>query len=217
VALGTDNPYPKFWTLYIIFHKLLGPPHRGHDCMEVGFTTTYAISSYHHQSCEFEPWSWWGVLDTTLCDKVCQWLAAGLWFSPGTPVSSTNKTDCHDITEILLKVALHTINHNHKLLNQAAKVIQTDLCCSSCISEAASNGEISVGISPRPCNTEDRSSETSSHLSSNSCCEKLGSGSGAVNNKCYILWNTSNTSTMLPPLTCIKASLSAMEKWPLLM
>jgi hypothetical protein len=28
---------------------------------------------------------------------------------PGTPVSSTNKTDCHDITEILLKVALNTI------------------------------------------------------------------------------------------------------------
>jgi hypothetical protein len=33
-----------------------------------------------------------GVLDTTLCDKVCQWLATGQWFSPGTPVSSTNKT-----------------------------------------------------------------------------------------------------------------------------
>jgi hypothetical protein len=30
------------------------------------------------------------------------------WFSPGTPVSSTNKTDCHDITDILLKVALNT-------------------------------------------------------------------------------------------------------------
>jgi hypothetical protein len=42
--------------------------------------------------------------DTTLCDKVCQWLATGQWFSPGTPVSSTNKTDRHDITEILLKV-----------------------------------------------------------------------------------------------------------------
>jgi len=27
--------------------------------------------------------------DTTLCDKVCQWLATGLWFSLGTPVSST--------------------------------------------------------------------------------------------------------------------------------
>ena len=50
-----------------------------------------------------------GVLDTTLCDKVCQWLAADRWFSPGTSVSSTNKTDRHDITEILLKVVLNTI------------------------------------------------------------------------------------------------------------
>ena len=45
---------------------------------------------------------------TTLCDKVCQWLVTVWWFSPGTPVSSTNKTDCHDITEILLKVVLNT-------------------------------------------------------------------------------------------------------------
>ena len=52
-----------------------------------------------------------GVLDITLhvCDKVCQRLATGQWFSPGTLVSSTNKTDCHDLTEILLKVALNTI------------------------------------------------------------------------------------------------------------
>jgi hypothetical protein len=28
----------------------------------------------------------------------------------GTPVSSTNKTDRHDITEMLLKMALSTIN-----------------------------------------------------------------------------------------------------------
>jgi hypothetical protein len=46
---------------------------------------------------------------TTLCDKVCQWLATGRWFSPAPLVSSTNKTDRHDITEILLKVALSTI------------------------------------------------------------------------------------------------------------
>ena len=26
---------------------------------------------------------------TTICDKVCQWLATDRWFSPGTPVSST--------------------------------------------------------------------------------------------------------------------------------
>jgi hypothetical protein len=29
-----------------------------------------------------------GVLDATLCDNLCQWLVAGRWFSPGTPVSS---------------------------------------------------------------------------------------------------------------------------------
>jgi hypothetical protein len=60
--------------------------------------------------CEFEFWSGRGVLDTTLCDIVCQWLAKGQWFSSGPLVSSTNKTDHHDITEILLKVALNTIN-----------------------------------------------------------------------------------------------------------
>ena len=49
------------------------------------------------------------VLDTTLCDQVCQWLAADRWFPPGTHVSSTNKTDRQDITEILLKVVLNTI------------------------------------------------------------------------------------------------------------
>jgi hypothetical protein len=43
---------------------------------------------------------------TTLCDKVCKWLETGQWFSPGTPVSSTNKTDRHNITKILLKEAL---------------------------------------------------------------------------------------------------------------
>jgi hypothetical protein len=39
------------------------------------------------------------------------------WFSPCTPVSSTNKTDRHDITEILLKVALNTINQPPFLIN----------------------------------------------------------------------------------------------------
>jgi hypothetical protein len=53
-----------------------------------------------------------GLLDTTLCDKVCQWLATGRWFSPGTLVPSTNKTDHHDITEILLNVALNIITLN---------------------------------------------------------------------------------------------------------
>jgi hypothetical protein len=36
---------------------------------------------------------------------------AARWFSPGTPTSSTNKTGCHDIAEILLKVVLNTKIH----------------------------------------------------------------------------------------------------------
>jgi hypothetical protein len=37
----------------------------------------------------------------------------GQWFSQGSPVSSTNKTDRHEITEILLKVALSTIKQTN--------------------------------------------------------------------------------------------------------
>jgi hypothetical protein len=44
-------------------------------------------------------------------DKAYQLLAHGWWFSPGIPASSTTKTGRHDIAEILLKVALSTINH----------------------------------------------------------------------------------------------------------
>jgi hypothetical protein len=33
-----------------------------------------------------------GLLDATLCDKICQ------WFSIGMLLSSTNKTDYHEIT-----------------------------------------------------------------------------------------------------------------------
>ena len=94
-----------------------GRDRRGGDRMVVGFTTTCAISAYHHESCDFEPRSWRGVLDRTLCDKVCQWLATGRWLSRGTLVSATNKTDLHDITAILLKVTLNTMNQNQTKRN----------------------------------------------------------------------------------------------------
>ena len=42
----------------------------------------------------------------------------------GTPVFSINKTDCHDITEILLKVALNTINHQPSKLPFAGHFIK---------------------------------------------------------------------------------------------
>ena len=48
-------------------------------------------------------------------DKVYLLLAHGRWFSPGTPATSTTKTSRHDIAEILLKVALNTMNQS---LNQ---------------------------------------------------------------------------------------------------
>jgi hypothetical protein len=38
------------------------------------------------------------------------------WFSPGTPVFFTNKTDRHDINEILLKVTFNTITLTLKQL-----------------------------------------------------------------------------------------------------
>jgi hypothetical protein len=72
--------------------------------MIVEFTTTYAINAITTNVMSSNR-----VLDITLCDKVCQLLAADRWFSRGTPISSTNKTDRHNIAEILLKVALKTI------------------------------------------------------------------------------------------------------------
>ena len=54
-------------------------------------------------------------------DKVYQLLAHGRWFSPGTPASSTTKTSCHEIAEILLKMAI-------KNKNQIMISISHDVC-----------------------------------------------------------------------------------------
>jgi hypothetical protein len=64
--------------------------------------------------------------------KVCQWFAEGRWFSLGTPVSSTNKTDRHDITKILLKVAWNTITlplniNRRKSTTTTVDVYNTDI------------------------------------------------------------------------------------------
>ena len=77
--------------------------------MVVGFTTTYEISAYHHWCCEFESRSGGGVQHYMI-----KFVNDFRWFSPGPPVSSINKNYWHDITEILLKVALNTIKQNNK-------------------------------------------------------------------------------------------------------
>jgi hypothetical protein len=55
---------------------------------------------------------WVQILFMSKCTRYTimhMWLATGQLFSPGTLLSSTNKTDHHDIAEILLKLALSTI------------------------------------------------------------------------------------------------------------
>jgi hypothetical protein len=74
----------------------------GRDRMVVGFTT----SAHHHKRCEFK--SRQGKM--YLIQHYVIKFVAGRWFSP---ISSTNKTDRREITEILFKVALNTITLTH--------------------------------------------------------------------------------------------------------
>ena len=82
--------------------------------IQLGLSWSYSSWIYNYMCYQWlSPLTLWvgillrqGVLDT-LGNKVWEWLATGCLFSPGTPVSSINKTDHHDITEILL----NTINH----------------------------------------------------------------------------------------------------------
>ena len=97
----------KVWVLLVSWIFLMGC--RGRDRMVVRFTTC-AVVSITTKVVSSNPFSWRGVLNTTLCDQVCLWPVASWWFSPGTLVSSTNKIDRHDIAEILLKVVLNTIS-----------------------------------------------------------------------------------------------------------
>jgi hypothetical protein len=48
-------------------------------------------------------------------------------FSPGPPVSSTNRTDRHDIIEILLKVALITIKQTNKSILDGLPLLNIDI------------------------------------------------------------------------------------------
>jgi hypothetical protein len=47
----------------------------------------------------------------------------GWWLSPDTSVSSINKTDRHDIPEILLKVVINTINQSINQFSNSLLVI----------------------------------------------------------------------------------------------
>jgi hypothetical protein len=75
-----------------------------HICREYNIlnTTTYAISAYHHWRCEFESRSGRGVQHYVIKFVSDLRQVGGFLRVP-------NKTDRHDRTEILLKMALNTI------------------------------------------------------------------------------------------------------------
>jgi len=101
----------NFHCSIVTYSKLGG--HHGHEHMVDGFTTTCAkvpnttnvvsLNPTHGEVYSIQHY---------VIKYVSDFWQAGEWFSPGTPVSSTNKTNRHSITEILLKVALNIITPN---------------------------------------------------------------------------------------------------------
>jgi hypothetical protein len=68
-----------------------------------------------------------GVLDKTLCDKVCQWLATCRWFSPGTSVSSTNNWPPRynwNIAKQLAKIMSYIICQNSRNNRKSSNTIK---------------------------------------------------------------------------------------------
>ena len=60
-----------------------------------------------------------------------QWLATGQWFSLRPPVCSTNKTDRHDIAELLLKVALNIFKQTNNIYWSVSLYFFSDVSCES--------------------------------------------------------------------------------------
>ena len=86
--------------LYIMFYQMLHPNY-------------YQFLISDNAYCRWKHWN----PNLLVTDKVCQWFATGGWFSPGIPVSSMNKTDSHDVKEILLKVTFNTINQSNLFID----------------------------------------------------------------------------------------------------
>jgi hypothetical protein len=96
--------YPLFYIYYWYHIYIWTSWSWSHGSQSVPITTNVVGSNPAQARCTRYNIMW---------KSVCLWLATGRWFSPGTPVSSTNKTDHPDIAEILLKVAFNTINQTN--------------------------------------------------------------------------------------------------------
>ena len=89
---------------YLQLNTIIFGGRRNRDRMVVGSTTTYAISTYHHLY-EIEPRSGRGV-QRYVIKFVTDLRQVGGFLRVLLFKFLTNKTDRHDMTEILLKVAL---------------------------------------------------------------------------------------------------------------
>ena len=108
VKLNLLIPHGIVLTIHQVTNKVRDCHDR--DRMIVGIKTTYAISAFHHGCYEFESRSGWGVQH-----YVIKFVSDFLVFS-------TYKTEGHDITEILLKVALNAIKQTNKQTNKPIKL-----------------------------------------------------------------------------------------------
>jgi hypothetical protein len=110
--------YPNPWNFFSYSFKLITRKLRYAPLYIKGLAWPWSYGMYNQCLSPLKLWVRHplrqGVLDTTLCDKVCQLLATGRWFILDTPVSSTKRPDSLDIAKILLKVVIITmkpINH----------------------------------------------------------------------------------------------------------
>ena len=89
--------------MYMYVSSMEGPS--CHDLMVVGSIISYAISAYLHLHCEFEsrPGEMYSI------HHVINFVSNLRQVGDFLRVFSTNKTECNDITKILLKVTLNTI------------------------------------------------------------------------------------------------------------
>ena len=84
----------------------------GSSCYTLKYTNVQVITSHLYCHCKMIYNNYNNFYKTIFGINLCSHAFISVlfnWFSPGTPVSSTNKTECNDITEILLRVALIAI------------------------------------------------------------------------------------------------------------
>ena len=94
--ISVITPITTSWYVFFIFKWLKEVREKVHYFLNTSITATCMSVEASHAL------------------QVCQWLAVGWWFSPGTPISSTNKIDAVKKNEILLKMAIKKTKNKRK-------------------------------------------------------------------------------------------------------